>query len=332
VNFLDLSIKFDTLTYKLIFSLYIKPTNSFSYLLPCSNHPQHIFKNIPVSLFLRIRRICSSYIDYLHYSRILFVQLLKRGYNNKVISGVIRNIGNLDRKTLLPYKSKNNDIVNNLKLFNLYNKSTDFIKSFSFNSFIENHQSFSNSKLSFISLVDNNLGSIWFNNFKFYESKKFFSKKCGKNCNLCEFMDPKCAIEHNKKIIPFQSDSNCESTGIIYIIKCNICEVFYVGQSSKSASTRIGQHFFNVNSFRKNISRSLSNFDSQSEVAIHFAESFHKTKNCITVYIFKNNIHDYHKRLSCETDLINLFLKFDFPLLNKLVPNLNKISTLSFAN
>ena len=44
VQFLDLSIKFDILK-ELNFDLYIKPTNTFSYLLTDSNHPKFIFKN-----------------------------------------------------------------------------------------------------------------------------------------------------------------------------------------------------------------------------------------------------------------------------------------------
>ena len=81
INFLDLIISYDFLTNKFITSLYTKPTNTFSYLISISNHPEHIFKNIPKSLFIRLRRICSSYLDYIFQCRILINQLEKRGYN-----------------------------------------------------------------------------------------------------------------------------------------------------------------------------------------------------------------------------------------------------------
>jgi hypothetical protein len=80
VNFLDLEISMDKLTKKLKFSLYIKPTNNFSYLLATSNHPKLIFNNIPVSLFIRIRRICTNFHDYLFFASLLVMQLVKRGY------------------------------------------------------------------------------------------------------------------------------------------------------------------------------------------------------------------------------------------------------------
>ena len=62
VIFLDLEITFNCILNKIEFSLHVKPTNTFGYLLSNSNHPRHIFKNIPVSLFKRIRRICTSII------------------------------------------------------------------------------------------------------------------------------------------------------------------------------------------------------------------------------------------------------------------------------
>ena len=61
VNFLDLNINLNSLTNKLNFSLYIKPTCTYSYVLSQSNHPSFIFKNIPKSIFFRIRRICGFY-------------------------------------------------------------------------------------------------------------------------------------------------------------------------------------------------------------------------------------------------------------------------------
>ena len=106
INFLDLIINLEKTNGFLQFSLYTKPTNTFSYLLTSSNHPNFIFKNIPKSLFIRIKRICSSYSDFLFFSRKLTDQLLKRGYVKNVIFKVIRTISNIDRIKLLPYKPK----------------------------------------------------------------------------------------------------------------------------------------------------------------------------------------------------------------------------------
>lgn len=45
VVFLDLDIKVNKITGRFGFSLFTKPTNTFGYLLPSSNHPKHIFRH-----------------------------------------------------------------------------------------------------------------------------------------------------------------------------------------------------------------------------------------------------------------------------------------------
>lgn len=81
VNFLDLVISIDKLCNNLNFSLFIKKTNTFQYLLSNSNHPYSIIKNMPKSLFLSIRRKCSYLYDYLHFATKLCYNLQSRGYN-----------------------------------------------------------------------------------------------------------------------------------------------------------------------------------------------------------------------------------------------------------
>lgn len=92
INFLDLEISFNFTYNSLNFSLYTKPTNTYSYLLNSSNHPNHIYKNIIVSTFTRIRRICSNYIEYLHHANILSIHLQNRGYKKELIKGISRSI------------------------------------------------------------------------------------------------------------------------------------------------------------------------------------------------------------------------------------------------
>ncbi|CAF1095433.1 unnamed protein product [Brachionus calyciflorus] len=54
VEFFDLNISHDSFLNKIKFKLFIIPTNNVTYLLPYSNHPSHIFYNIPFSLFSSI--------------------------------------------------------------------------------------------------------------------------------------------------------------------------------------------------------------------------------------------------------------------------------------
>ena len=57
VEFLDLVISVDEDGF-IQTDLHIKPNAKNSYLLPTSNHPSHICRNIPYSLAFRIKRNC----------------------------------------------------------------------------------------------------------------------------------------------------------------------------------------------------------------------------------------------------------------------------------
>ena len=103
VNFLDTVISFNKITNKLSFDFYIKPTNNGGYLLPSSEHPKHIFDNIPRNLFLRIRRICSEYKNFVVHATNLSIQLLNRGYNKEKLIKTFNVVSKIDRRDLIPY-------------------------------------------------------------------------------------------------------------------------------------------------------------------------------------------------------------------------------------
>jgi len=162
VNFLDLNISYNSVTNSLKFSLYTKPTHVNKYLLPVSNHPPHIFKNIPISLFIRIRRICSDYSDFIGASIGLFIQLLQRGYANKQIVHAFHLVSNIERESLILYKNKNSinlDFSKNLFLFHKFNFNISKFNDFIFSSFTENKSKFSilnNFSLKVINRVEKN--------------------------------------------------------------------------------------------------------------------------------------------------------------------------------
>lgn len=105
VNFLDFIISINW-NNNFDFNLFVKSTNTFSYLLANSNHSSHIFKNIPKSLILRIRRCCSNFNDYMYHSSILLKNLIKRNFNYHNFLNIIRYVSRIDRYILIPYKQK----------------------------------------------------------------------------------------------------------------------------------------------------------------------------------------------------------------------------------
>ena len=328
VNFLDLYIYYDNITEKLMFNLYTKPTNTFSYLLPNSNHPNHIFKNIPKSLFIRLRRICSTYTDYLYNSRILILQLYKRNYSLKKCIQICRGISNIERDLLIPYRNKENIITNKNTCFftSTYDNAISFL-----NQFISSNNKEDSYIIKPISRINNNIASLLIHNKKFSFFKKMSTTPCNEDdCKICKFVNRNYFIKILHLPLPLLCEASCLSTGIVYIIYCSKCNFYYIGESSKSARVRITQHIYTINNFSKYLDKSLGNFDQRSPVAAHFAESGHILENHFSFFIFQKDIIDNDIRKSKEADLINLFVNLEQSLLNKHIPALSNIKSLCF--
>ena len=86
--------------------LYTKPTDTHQYLLPSSCHPKHCSRNVPYSLALRIRRICSNPDTFESRATELSNQLRRRVYNIQSISTATSKARSQRRDDLLRYKAK----------------------------------------------------------------------------------------------------------------------------------------------------------------------------------------------------------------------------------
>ena len=86
--------------------LYTKPTDTHQYLLPSSCHPKHCSKDIPYSLTLRLKRICTDMETFALRSMELTDQFRNRDYQMKNITVAIDKASQLDRQALLSYRVK----------------------------------------------------------------------------------------------------------------------------------------------------------------------------------------------------------------------------------
>ena len=82
-------------------SLYTKSTDSHNYLLYSSEHPQHLLRGIPYSQFLRVRRICSSIVDFRQHPLTLASHFIRRGYPKYLVKNALTHAELQDRNTLL---------------------------------------------------------------------------------------------------------------------------------------------------------------------------------------------------------------------------------------
>jgi hypothetical protein len=102
VNFLDTTVKVEN--NEIVTDLYCKPTDSHSYLQYSSSHPQRCKDSIPYSQFLRVRRICSSTVDFDNNVLMLMVHFLRRGYPMKLLEEAMALARSKERLSLLEPK------------------------------------------------------------------------------------------------------------------------------------------------------------------------------------------------------------------------------------
>ena len=317
VIFLDLEISCNSNGY-LKYNLYIKPTNTFSYLLPISNHPKHIVKNIPKNLLIRIKRICSTYNDYLTNSNFLMNNLLKRNYPFQKIKNLIFSIGKSDRNKLLPYKSKKTLDMNN-KIFYISNYEKSFCNSSSFihriwNNSIISDNFLKNTSLNIVYKLNFNLGSYFMYNFNsFYKSNQYI--KCSNSsCKTCFFANTNSSLSNNFNIrLNIHSNSSCHSSNCIYFISCLKFNVFYIGQTKRNIYIRIREHLSLINSAIKLKNIDINGFNNRFIDCSHFQSRYiykhfasdHILERDFKFQIFASDIFDHRIRL--ENDLIRLF-------------------------
>jgi hypothetical protein len=304
VNFLDLNIEIDYIYQRFKISLYIKPTQSFAFLLTDSNHPQFIFKNIPISIFIRIRKNCSDLNDYFYYSNKFYINFKKRGYDIKTLTKICNTVARLDRKELLKYKKRNNYIKQNYIVSNIYYDKNicnfnDNLKN-CFNNIKIDNNLLNNYALKSINIMQPNLGAMLIHNIPSFNFnlKNLKYKKCNNsNCNVCKFSSNSSVIKFTNNLkLPISCFSSCDSSNFIYFIKCKKCNYFYIGESSRTVKERLNEHVYYIKSFIPYI----KNFKSTS---IHFNLKGHNLSD-FSFYIFSKDLVDDTYRFHIEAKLI----------------------------
>jgi len=310
INILDLNMRVNLITNRLDFDLYIKKTQTFQYVPINSNHPDYIIKNIPKSLFRRIRRICSSYSDFLYHSRNLIFNLLNRGYNINSLMKVFLSTSRIDRLSLIQYKSRNlSSDPYTLRIHmsfdhNYLSLKQDFINNFK--RLKDYYHWLSKFKISFSNTILPNFKKILIDNFNFNKFNiSYYCKKCNlDNCRVCHLVLNISYLNLNKFILPMTNNCTCQSKQVVYIIKCLKCNIYYIGETEGYAYKRISQHISSITKFDYKETLIF-----KKPVAEHFRLKGHILNRDFRFCIFDRNLNS-KTRLSTESDLILIFKQY----------------------
>lgn len=330
VQFLDLNVSIGQ-DYKFNLDLFIKKTNTFAYLDSRSNHTLQVFRGVIITLVHRIRKICTDFHRFYYHCNLLFTRLLAKGYSSSLIQNIIRSFSKTDRYSLLTYKVKENSDLFTTSLFfittfdkrifnssqiykNVWDNSINndsFLKQFIFRTIYKNNTSFN---------------SYYVNNFFIPCSSNSFNICTNDNCTVCKYANTNIKLDNTFNLpILIPTKSFCSSINCIYILKCNKCEKFYVGETSRSAKVRIKEHLNKIKYFIKlSVNNELfeDKMSTHKDTEIlyrHFAVN-HNLETDFSFQIFLTNVLYYRLRL--ENDLI-LILNTRSPLGLNTMSNLN---------
>ena len=123
IDFLDTTIsinQFGTISTETFY----KPTATFNYLHPNSNHPNHCKENIAISQTIRHVRNCSNFNTFLHHKHFLEHNLRARGYDHKLVTRKTKTIKYKNRNKYLQYLKKDKTrSENRIPLITTFNKT-----------------------------------------------------------------------------------------------------------------------------------------------------------------------------------------------------------------
>lgn len=268
-------------------TLYSKPTDKHTYLLPSSCHPPHTFKGVPYSQALRVRRICSQPEEEEKHLNNLKEHLLQRQYPEQLLDTQIGKAKQLDKNTLLTYKQKTKNT--RVPLVVTYNPAFNQIKSI-----ISKHIHIITSDPQLSQIFDSppmaafrrprNIRDILVNarvNNIETSSITGCTKCTSKKCAVCPFLEESTKFSSvvTGESFPITSHIHCKSSWIIYLISCKRCGLQYVGKTSTTLYTR----FTNTKSDIKGKKKKLPIVDhfnlqnhSIDDISLKGIESIHK--------------------------------------------------------
>ena len=233
--------------------LYTKPTDTHQYLLPTSCHPKHCCKNIPYSLALRLRRICSDSNTFELRAKELTNQLHSRGYLKQDIASAIDKARQRSRDALLSYRPKSTEVGTILPFVLTYHPDLPKVRD----------------------IVDKNWSIIESSD----ELKDIYQRKpvmafrrpkslrdflvrarlkpnsdddnqngecrpCGrKRCQCCKMITSAGTVKSSSgATVRLRQNTDCTTENVVYLISCSSCNKQYVGETKGSLNKRMNGH------------------------------------------------------------------------------------------
>ena len=119
----------------------------------------------------------------------------------------------------------------------------------------------------------------------------------------------------NNFILPIFNNCDCFSNNLVYVIYCNFCNSFYIGQTGNCIKERLYNHLYKIKTW------SLFSNDNTC-VSNHFNLKLHNYKFHFKFFILRTNLDEKFERLNFESFFVNLFLHYNIKIINDFIPDL----------
>ena len=271
VHFLDVNVcKKET---RLCTSVYIKPTDCFTYLQYGSFHPRQTKQSIVYSQLLRYKRITSDPQTFVHDANNLGKQFIRRGYPARLVKSAITKVSKKSRENLtqgpkervntrVPLVTTYHPQIGNLA--KLARKEWSGIK---LDSKLSEH-------MGEVPLLSQrqppNLRTLLVRSTLPEPSQSRGNKKCGKpRCQICQHLVTESVVQVSPSYRIHPPNHTCDSTNVLYCIMCKKCPgKSYIGETGNRFRTRFNNHKSSITQKRTTL-----------PVAEHFTQPDHSLKD-----------------------------------------------------
>ena len=295
---------------KIILDLYRKPSDRNKYLLPDSCHPQTVKDNIPLSLAMRITRICSETTSRDKRYEELKNMLLDRNYPRRMIESAIKCARNVPRSEAI--KNVVRDTTTRRPVF----VATWDPRLPSLSPILNKHWRTMVMMDPYLKEVFPEPPLVAFKrtkNIKDFvirakvppklnvrpERKIPGMKKCKKGCHLCPYILEEKIIKTDSFTWKINKTMNCETDNVVYMIKCQKCNNCYIGETERMLKERISEH-----------KGYIRNNNAKEPVGAHFNSPGHDLSDLKVIILEKVKSTNTQYRKERESYLIRKFNAF----------------------
>ena len=262
INFLDTTVRYH-IRHGFSTTLYTKPTDKHTYLHYKSCHPPHIMQSLPYSQFLRVRRLCTHFDDYMINSLEMAAHFSHRGYPIPQLLETLRKVIHIEPRHTQTQNNQQNPQTDQIQqpitlyLITTYNPSNPPIRKI-----IEKYwpilgrssgtRILTKAKIIYGSrrprnlldtLVKAKLPSI-----EAPINKLSYHCLRPNTCKHCPRLDRTGTIKSHSTGRVYKTETKicCHSTNFIYCISCLDCGLQYVGQTRNTVIIRMNNHLSTI--------------------------------------------------------------------------------------